>query len=87
MSICDACQQEMTIATGCKASVVVIRGFGFPRQLHRHFAPGPCHDCHAIVGAYHHPGCDVERCPICEGQLISCGCLDEPELVVQEIIT
>jgi hypothetical protein len=36
-----------------------------------------CHDCNVLDGGYHHPGCDMERCPRCGGQLISCGCLDE----------
>lgn len=40
---------------------------------------GHCHDCGIAHGNYHHPGCDVERCPRCGGQLISCGCLDEEE--------
>jgi hypothetical protein len=27
----------------------------------------------------HHPGCDLQRCPCCRQQLISCGCaFDEP---------
>lgn len=40
-----------------------------------------CHDCGIKPGGFHHPGCDNERCPRCQGQLISCGCLgdDEPE--------
>ncbi len=33
-----------------------------------------CHDCHAKEGEYHLPGCDMERCPFCGGQLISCNC-------------
>jgi hypothetical protein len=33
-----------------------------------------CHDCGVSPNALHHPGCDVEECPICHGQLISCIC-------------
>ena len=40
---------------------------------------GKCHDCGIVHGGKHHPGCDVERCPRCKGQLISCGCLEEQE--------
>src|ERR1700722_12936936 len=38
---------------------------------------GRCHDCNVRDGGFHHPGCDAERCPRCDGQLIGCGCLDE----------
>lgn len=34
----------------------------------------PCHDCAVIKGQLHVPGCDVERCPVCKGQAITCLC-------------
>ena len=33
-----------------------------------------CHDCNCREGEFHLPGCDMERCPFCGGQLISCDC-------------
>jgi len=36
-----------------------------------------CHDCKTPRGGFHHPGCDMERCPKCGGQLIGCGCLSD----------
>ncbi len=34
----------------------------------------PCRDCEVIKGQYHVPGCELERCPICDGQAIGCDC-------------
>lgn len=36
-----------------------------------------CHDCGAEEGQLHKFGCDMERCPFCSKQLISCGCCYE----------
>lgn len=33
-----------------------------------------CHDCHCKEGELHHSGCDMERCPFCGNQLITCDC-------------
>jgi len=30
-------------------------------------------DCGAPLGRYHNLSCDCEQCPICKGQLLSCG--------------
>ena len=35
---------------------------------------GPCHDCNASKGTLHHTNCDVEECPKCKTQLLSCAC-------------
>ncbi len=39
----------------------------------------PCHDCRVIKGQFHVESCDVERCPACKGQSISCECGDDDD--------
>lgn len=39
----------------------------------------PCHDCAVKEGQLHVIGCDVEVCPKCKGQVISCDCGSDEE--------
>lgn len=36
-----------------------------------------CHDCNVLEGEIHGYGCDMERCPFCGRQLITCACCFE----------
>lgn len=44
-----------------------------------------CGDCGAKIGYYHHVNCDLESCPVCGGQLLSCDCFDSPDPVMWSI--
>lgn len=46
---------------------------------YRKIAQKPCHDCAAVMGQLHAIGCDMEFCPRCSGQALSCDCMLESD--------
>lgn len=84
MAICDWCQKDMNKVDDCTGNREVeypdgVKLAAIPYNPDYGDENKRCHDCNVKRGGYHHPGCDMERCPRCQGQLISCGCLDEDE--------
>ena len=56
-----------------------IGGVAFPRVPYGLESGGwdferPCHDCRVVKGQLHVPSCDVEQCPACGEQAITCDC-------------
>jgi len=43
-----------------------------------------CHDCGVREGELHWPGCDMESCPSCGWQLLSCGCIESYDEIKDE---
>ena len=83
---CDYCKKDMNISNGCKERQI-IRGnkkykqikVGDKGDFYENEENAVCGDCGAKYKNYHHLGCDLERCPACKGQLISCICGYERE--------
>jgi hypothetical protein len=73
--ICEYCNKDMLLVDTCTATEVEFPSgeilASIPNQKE-----DVCHDCCATRGKFHHPGCDMEQCPKCQGQIISCGHLD-----------
>jgi len=77
MAKCEVCKMNMMTADGCSVAKIHINGTVHERIRVNNFMNPEikrCGDCNAKNGHYHHWGCDMERCPACGLQLISCDC-------------
>lgn len=80
MAICVYCQLEMTSARSCTVDALHVGGRRFVLAPHgtepgmSRFRGRRCGDCGVEWGGLHHLGCDLQRCPRCDRQLLSCGC-------------
>jgi predicted Zn-ribbon and HTH transcriptional regulator len=84
MARCPDCKGEMDESKkGCVDSCIVkqisIGGKVYKRNTTQFDNNKRCHDCGIKnkKGHVHHFGCDMERCPKCKGQIISCDCEDK----------
>ena len=87
MGKCQCCNRDMNETFGCDFTPIIHHGkkyrpikVGDPGDFYFEKEKSRCGDCGAVTGHYHHVGCDLERCPVCEGQLLSCGCNDADNL-------
>lgn len=76
---CFRCGENMKESSGCIHDRTITFADGeeaTPIANEATYAPS-CHDCGAVEGEYHHPGCDMEECPRCGGQYFICDCVTE----------
>jgi hypothetical protein len=81
-----SCRQEMMERVSCSLTTLLLFDGAYQRRRHRprpardaDGRPRTCGDCGTPPGGLHHPGCDLEMCPRCRRQLISCGCWEDLE--------
>lgn len=86
MAICDYCERDMSDEATTSCNQIEVE---FPDGVKMPAIPYDgeerCHDCGVSMGGNHHPGCDMERCPRCRGQIISCGCLYDDDDILKDI--
>ena len=75
----DKLNAAQTKRTYCLMTEVLRIPYGDEQGWPSDISNIPCHDCSAARGEYHVPGCDMEECPVCHKQIISCDCTYDKE--------
>lgn len=78
MAKCKDCKLDMAAnsTVSCTYPYIKLNGKWYKRNTSYYDYNKRCHDCNIVNhgGHVHHYGCDIERCPRCKGQLLSCEC-------------
>jgi hypothetical protein len=81
IALCSFCGEKMEDGGSCSQEAVVIGDsvytpirWGREKRYPFSVLSARCGDCAVRKGGVHHHGCDLEECPACRGQAISCGC-------------
>lgn len=90
MAECRDCGKEMLALETVTCTLKFLMGEDgtyWERDASYYDVNGRCHDCgiENKQGNVHHCGCDIERCPKCGGQLLSCDCWGEKFWLVEEL--
>lgn len=85
-AVCGECGQGMLQVDSCVMATIHLEGADYdpiPYGQERWWTDykktprSRCHDCNVAIGGIHHPGCDMEECPVCGGQLFVCDCSED----------
>jgi hypothetical protein len=83
--ICPFCGQDKRDAESCGGPMIQVAGRVYERVRlgqesgNRWEEFDFCPECGVSHGGLHHPGCDIEECPRCRTQYLSCDCGGEDD--------
>ena len=89
MSICKFCGQDKEIIDSCISVPIKIKDvvyyptpygneirYGLESRDYENFS-SRCPECNVKIGKFHHIGCSLEQCPVCDLPINQCGCVTE----------
>jgi hypothetical protein len=89
---CSYCGNEVGAVDGCTIETFDDFADGIERtrvrfgEEFRDYTPAfRCPGCGVTVGNFHHEECGYEHCPRCDGQAVSCECLEDADPVPERV--